>query len=110
VARGIRVTALDTAGLARRHSPRPDLIIRMQGIALVGAFLRLTPFAARAGLEGEDLMREVRIRLLRFFGKRGERVVAANLELIREAYDGVIDVTTAVAPERATQEQREVAI
>lgn len=108
-ARGIRVAALDTAGLARRHSPRPELIIRMQGIALVGAFLRLTPFAARAGLEGEDLMREVRTRLLRFFGKRGERVVEANLALIREAYDGVIDVTKAVvAPERARQEHREV--
>lgn len=107
LARGIRVAALDTAGLARRHSPRPDLIIRMQGIALVGAFLRLTPFAARAGLEGEDLMREVRVRLSRFFGKRGERVVEANLALIREAYVGVIDVTNAVAPARATQEQRE---
>jgi pyruvate-ferredoxin/flavodoxin oxidoreductase len=106
-ARGIRVAALDTAGLARRHSPRPDLIVRMQGIALVGVFLRLTPFAARASLEGEDLMREVRIRLLRFFGKRGELVVDANLALIREAYEGVIDVTGALAPDRTTAAQRE---
>ena len=109
-ARGIRVAALDTAGLARRHSPRPDLVVRMQGIALVGVFLRLTPFAARASLEGEDLMREVRTRLLRFFGKRGERVVDANLALIREAYDGVIDVTGALVAERTTPAQREVAV
>jgi len=108
VARGIRVAALDTAGLARRHSPRPDLIVRMQGIALVGVFLRLTPFAARASLEGEDLMREVRTRLLRFFGKRGERVVDANLALIREAYDGVIDVTGALAAESTDPKQQEV--
>ena len=82
-------------------------VFRMQGIALVGVFLRLTPFATRAGLEGEVLMREVRKRLQRFFGKRGERVVDANLALIREAYEGVIDVTGGLA-QGATTGQREV--
>ena len=96
--RGLRVTALDTVGLARRHSPSPDLLIRMQGVALVGVFLRVTPFAARLGLERERLMDEVRVRLERFFGKRGERVVDANLAVIREAYDSVIDVTAEMAP------------
>jgi pyruvate-ferredoxin/flavodoxin oxidoreductase len=93
----ICVAALDTAGLARRHSPRPDLQVRMQGVALVGVFLRLTPFAREAGLEGERLFSEVRDRLVRFFGKRGGSVVDANLAVIREAYDSVIDVTCAVA-------------
>ena len=51
VARRIRVTALDTASLARAHAPRPDLLVRMQGVALVGVFLRVAPFAARAGLD-----------------------------------------------------------
>jgi pyruvate-ferredoxin/flavodoxin oxidoreductase len=31
------------------RSPRPDLVLRMQGIALVGVFLRVSPFAAGAG-------------------------------------------------------------
>jgi pyruvate-ferredoxin/flavodoxin oxidoreductase len=95
----ICVAALDTAGLARRHSPRPDLQVRMQGVALVGVFLRLTPFAKEAGLEGERLFSEVRDRLVRFFGKRGGSVVDANLAVIKEAYDSVIDVTCAVAEE-----------
>ena len=103
LAHGIKVAALDTAGLARRHSPRADLLVRMQGIALVGVFLRLTPFAARAGLDGDRLMDEVRERLGRFFGKRGERVVDANLAVVREAYDGVIDVTRALAPQSETE-------
>jgi pyruvate-ferredoxin/flavodoxin oxidoreductase len=90
--------ALDTAALARRHSPRPDLLVRMQGIALVGVFFRVTPFAKRAGLDRERLLTEVRGRLGRFFGKRGAKVVDANLEVIREAYDSVIDVTAALAP------------
>ncbi|HYK98850.1 MAG TPA: 2-oxoacid:acceptor oxidoreductase family protein [Candidatus Acidoferrales bacterium] len=102
IQRRIRVAALDTVGLARRHSPRADLQVRMQGVALVGVFLRLTPFAARAGLEGERLMSEVRERLARFFGKRGERVVDANLAVIREAYDAVVDVTAALSSESET--------
>ena len=99
IARRISVAALDTAGLARRHSPRADLEVRMQGIALVGVFLRLTPFAARAGLDKARLMDEVGERLGRFFGKRGSSVVDANLAVIREAYDGVIDVTCAIKDE-----------
>ena len=96
-ARGIRLAALDTAALARRHAPRPDLLVRMQGVALVGVFLRLAPFAERAGLEREALLEAVRERLGRFFGKRGGAVVDANLAVVAEAYDSVIDVTAAVA-------------
>ncbi|HET9851601.1 MAG TPA: 2-oxoacid:acceptor oxidoreductase family protein [Candidatus Limnocylindrales bacterium] len=97
LARRIRVTALDTAGLALRHAPRPDLQLRMQGVALVGVFLRVAPFAARAGLERDELLRAVGRQLTRFFGKRGAAVVDANLAVIREAWDGLIDVTAAIA-------------
>ena len=96
LARGIRVTALDTAGLARARAPKPELVVRMQGVALVGVFLRLTPFAARAGLGRDELLAAVRPQLERFFGKRGGRVVDANLDLVAAAYDGVVDVTAAV--------------
>jgi pyruvate-ferredoxin/flavodoxin oxidoreductase len=96
LARRIRVTALDTAALALRHAPRPDLEMRMQGVALVGVFLRVAPFAARAGLDRDQLVEAVGDRLGRFFGKRGAGVVKANLEVIAEAWDGLIDVTAAV--------------
>jgi pyruvate-ferredoxin/flavodoxin oxidoreductase len=97
LARRIRVTALDTASLAARHAPREDLRIRMQGVALVGVFLRVAPFAADAGLDRERLLDAVRARLGRFFGKRGGRVVDANLRVIAEAYDGLIDVSAWLA-------------
>ncbi len=96
LARHIRLTALDTATLARTHAPRPDLEVRMQGVAQVGVFLRVSPFAERAGLGREQLMEAVAKLLPRFFGKRGGSVVEANLAVIREAYDGLIDVTTAI--------------
>jgi pyruvate-ferredoxin/flavodoxin oxidoreductase len=95
--RGIRLVALDTAEMARRRAPRPELVLRMQGVALVGVFLRVSPFAAAAGYDRERLLKEVRARLGRFYGKRGTAVIDANLELIAEAYDTAIDVTAALA-------------
>jgi pyruvate-ferredoxin/flavodoxin oxidoreductase len=96
IARSIRLVALDTARLARARSPRPDLEVRMQGVALVGVFLRVTPFAADAGLDRDALLEAIRPGLLRSFGKRGTKVVDANLAVIADAYDGVIDVTAAL--------------
>ncbi len=93
LARGIAVAALDTVALAEAHAPRPDLVVRMRGVALVGVFLRTAPFAEQAGMDREALLEAVRLRLGRFFGKRGGSVVDANLEVIAAAYDGVIDVT-----------------
>lgn len=93
IARRIRVSALDTAALAALHAPRGDLQVRMQGVALVGVFLRVSPFAARAGMGRSDLMAAVRARLGRFFGKRGGAVLDANIAVIEAAYDGLIDVS-----------------
>jgi pyruvate-ferredoxin/flavodoxin oxidoreductase len=103
LARRIAVTALDTAELARLHAPRADLVVRMQGVALVGVFLRVAPFASRAGLDRAALMEAVRARLGRFFGKRGGKVVDANLAVIEAAYDGLIDVTAAVIAGEPTE-------
>jgi pyruvate-ferredoxin/flavodoxin oxidoreductase len=100
-ARKIRLLALDTATLAKQHAPRPDLEIRMQGVALVGVFLKVSPFAERAGLDRAALMEAVRSNLTRFFGKRGQAVVDANQAVIEGAYDGVIDVTADLAAKGA---------
>jgi len=96
-ARNLRLLALDTAALALKYAPRQDLEIRMQGVALVGVFLKVSPFAERAGLDRAALMDSVRDNLTRFFGKRGAAVVDANLAVIQGGYDGVIDVTAAIA-------------
>ena len=69
----------------------------MQGVALVGVFLRVSPFAERAGIDRDQLLAAVRDRLGRFFGTRGGSVVDANLAVITEAYDSLIEVTGALA-------------
>ena len=106
IARRIRLIALDTAEMARRRAPRPELVLRMQGVALVGVFLRVSPFAAAAGYGRNELLLEVRKRLGRFYGKRGAAVIDANLDLIAEAYDSAIDVTGALS---TTKEEADAA-
>jgi len=99
ISRNLHLYALDTAAIARAHAPRADLLVRMQGIALVGVFLRVSPLATRAGLDRARLLEAVGGQLARFFGKRGAAVVAANLAVVTAAYDNVIDVTATVSVE-----------
>ena len=100
LARGISLWALDTASLARTFSPRPELEVRMQGVALAGVFLRISPFARRSGLDRSALRTALHARLSRFFGKRGSAVVDANLAVIEAAHDSVVNVTGELAGPR----------
>lgn len=93
--RGLRVVALDTAALGRRFAPQPDLIVRMQGVALIGIFLRVAPLATTSGLTPQELMAAVRERMTRFFKGRAD-VIDANMAVVQAAYEEAIDVTAAV--------------
>jgi pyruvate ferredoxin oxidoreductase beta subunit len=87
--RQLRVFALDALRIARETASRPDLETRMQGIALLGAFLRLTPFREKAKLGDDELFAGLKKTFEKYFGKRGERVVADNLKAARRGYDEV---------------------
>ncbi len=88
----VRVLALDTARIAREVSTRPELERRMQGIVLLGVFLRATSFRHRRRLTDAEVFEAVEGSLRRFFGKRGEAVVQANLEAVRRGYEEVIEI------------------
>ncbi len=90
--RGIRVLALDTVKIAREVAPSADLEQRMQGIVLLGVFLRVAPFIQEKGLTLEDVMGSVEKSLRKYFGKRGEAVVKANLEAVRRGYHEVFEI------------------
>ena len=90
--RGLRLFALDALRIARQSASRADLQIRMQGIVLLGAFLRLTPFREHAGLSEENLFSALEKTLAKYFGKRGERVVADNLAAARRGYNEVAEI------------------
>ena len=95
-ARNLHLYALDALHIARESASRADLQVRMQGIVLLGAFLRLTPFRERAGLSEDDLFTELRKTLEKYFGKRGARVVDDNLAAARRGYNEVTEAQPSV--------------
>ena len=78
---------LDTVKLARETAPTPDLIQRMQGIALIGVFLKVCPF--KTGLSEEELFAQTEKALSKYVAKRGTSVVKANMQAIRRAFNEV---------------------
>src|SRR6185369_4890456 len=90
--RNAKLFALDTVKIAQSVSSRADLQQRMQGIVLLGIFLRITPFQADLALSEEALFHGAEKSLRKYFGKRGERVVQDNLEAVRRGYHEVIEV------------------
>jgi pyruvate-ferredoxin/flavodoxin oxidoreductase len=87
-----RLFALDTVKIAREVSSLADLQQRMQGIVLLGVFLRVTPFQAASGVSEEDLFKGVEKALRKYFGKRGDRVVQDNLKAVERGYHELIEV------------------
>jgi pyruvate-ferredoxin/flavodoxin oxidoreductase len=87
-----RLFALDTVAIAREVSSLADLQQRMQGIVLLGVFLRVTPFQAEHAISEEVLFKGVEKSLRKYFGKRGEQVVQDNLKAVSRGYHEVIEV------------------
>jgi len=89
----IKIFALDTVKIAKDISSQPDLIQRMQGIVLLGIFLKATPFLDRSGISEKELMISVEKSLRKYFGKRGEQVVKDNLNCVKRGFKEVFEVT-----------------
>jgi pyruvate-ferredoxin/flavodoxin oxidoreductase len=90
--KNVRLFALDSVSIAKEVSSRADLQQRMQGIVLLGIFLRVTPFQAELALSEEEVFRGVEKSLRKYFGKRGERVVQDNVLAVQRGFREVIEV------------------
>jgi pyruvate-ferredoxin/flavodoxin oxidoreductase len=64
----------------------------MQGIVLLGIFLRVAPFVAARALADAEVYAAVEKSLRKFFGKRGEKVVQENLTAVRRGRDEAIEI------------------
>ncbi len=98
-AKNIRVLALDTAKIAEEVASRPDLVQRMQGVALLGVFLRYTPFLKEAPVSDTELFKRIEKSLRKYFGGRGERVIQDNVECVRRGFSEVFEIPVEVKAE-----------
>jgi pyruvate-ferredoxin/flavodoxin oxidoreductase len=84
--KNLSVYFIDMVSIAREVASVADLEMRMQGIVLLGAFLKLTPFAKASGMSDEQVYEGVESALRKYFGKRGEQVVQDNLTCVKRGY------------------------
>ncbi|MDB5310587.1 MAG: Pyruvate flavodoxin/ferredoxin oxidoreductase domain protein [Gemmataceae bacterium] len=91
-----RVYFCDMVRIAREVASEPDLQMRMQGIVLLGAFLRLTPYAKEAEMSDEQVYAGVEKALRKYFGKRGDQVVQDNLTCVRRGYGDMKEIPSEI--------------
>ncbi|MGA1400495.1 MAG: 2-oxoacid:acceptor oxidoreductase family protein, partial [Phycisphaerales bacterium] len=97
----VRVYYLDTVKIAREVATDPDLQQRMQGVALVGIFIKVTPFAGESGMGQDQVLGAVEKYIRKYFGKRGEHVVQENLQCVRRGLLDVMEVPKSVIESQA---------
>jgi pyruvate-ferredoxin/flavodoxin oxidoreductase len=90
--RNLRVFFADMVQIAREVASEGDLQMRMQGIVLLGAFLKLTPFAAASNMSDDAVYDGVENALRKYFGKRGEQVVQENLNCVKRGYSEMQEI------------------
>jgi pyruvate-ferredoxin/flavodoxin oxidoreductase len=88
----IRMFYCDMVKIARDVASEADLQMRMQGIVLLGAFLKLTPYARESKMSDEQVYDGVEKALRKYFGKRGDRVVQDNLACVTRGYSEMKEV------------------
>lgn len=82
----LHVYFIDMVKIAREVATEADLEMRMQGIVLLGAFLKLTPYAKESGMSDAEVYAGVEKALRKYFGKRGDQVVQDNLMCVKRGY------------------------
>jgi pyruvate-ferredoxin/flavodoxin oxidoreductase len=92
----VRVFFCDMVKIAREVASEPDLQMRMQGIVLLGAFLKLTPYAQQAEMSDDQVYAGVEKALRKYFGKRGDQVVQDNLTCVRRGYSEMKEIPQSV--------------
>ncbi|HMF19888.1 MAG TPA: 2-oxoacid:acceptor oxidoreductase family protein [Gemmataceae bacterium] len=91
-----RIYFCDMVKIAREMASEADLQMRMQGIVLLGAFLRLTPYAKESKMSDEQVYDGVEKALRKYFGKRGDRVVQDNLNCVKRGYSEMQEIPQSV--------------
>jgi pyruvate-ferredoxin/flavodoxin oxidoreductase len=91
-----RLFFCDMVKIAREMASEADLQMRMQGIVLLGAFLKLTPYARESNMSDDQVYEGVETALRKYFGKRGDRVVQDNLNCVKRGYSEMKEIPPAV--------------
>ncbi|MBI1946856.1 MAG: 2-oxoacid:acceptor oxidoreductase family protein [Deltaproteobacteria bacterium] len=86
VEKDIRLFILPGFEIARRATDRPDLQLRMQGNAFLGAFFAVSSFLGDYNISKEKFRELVREQYVKKFGRLGDAVVASNMAVMDDGF------------------------
>src|SRR5579863_7562181 len=89
----IRVFTLPGFEIARNATDRPDLQLRMQGNAFLGAFFAVSPMLQEFGITQEQFREVVHKQYVKKFGKLGDAVVQSNMEVMIQGFERVKEIS-----------------
>lgn len=102
----LRVLYLDAARIAAEVSTLPDLQVRMQGIVLLGVFLRVLP---RVLGPVEEVIERIEPAIRKYVGERGGAVVEENVRYIRRGFSEVCEIPRPVLLRELERQSLELA-
>jgi len=88
----IRVFTLPGFQIARTATDRPDLQLRMQGNAFLGAFFAVSPLLVEFGITQQQFREVVHKQYVKKFGQLGEAVVKSNMEVMTQGFERVQEI------------------
>ena len=86
VEKDIRLFILPGFEIAKRATDRPDLQLRMQGNAFLGAFFAVSSFLGDYQISKDKFRELVRDQYVKKFGRLGDAVVASNMTVMDEGF------------------------
>jgi pyruvate-ferredoxin/flavodoxin oxidoreductase len=106
----IKVYILPGFAIARKATDRPDLQLRMQGNAFLGAFFGVSPFLDEFGITRQHFHEQVKHQYQKKFGRFGEAVVASNMEVMLQGFERVQQIVYGDVndPDRSSMRGQEV--
>jgi pyruvate-ferredoxin/flavodoxin oxidoreductase len=87
ISKRIRVYILNGFAIAREATDRPELQLRMQGNAFLGAFFKVSTFLKDYGIERDHFRQVVHDQYVKKFGKLGDAVVQSNMEVMTKGFE-----------------------
>ena len=88
----IHVYTLPGFDIARKATNRPDLQLRMQGNAFLGAFFAVSPLLQDFDISREQFEEVVHKQYKKKFGRLGDAVVQSNMEVMTQGFSRVREI------------------
>lgn len=83
----LRLFSLPGFDIARKATNRPELQLRMQGNAFLGAFFKVSPFLEHNNISQERFYEVVMAQYNKKFGRFGQAVVDSNMTVMKEGFE-----------------------